>query len=261
MDSSQHKPLISIITVCYNAEKTISRSIESVRRIKDQFPGEIEYVIIDGGSNDNTVDIISKYGNVCDFSLSEPDEGIYDAMNKGIKYCNGTYVANLNSDDYFKTESLNDIIRFLKNENYDCVYGNISGIFNEKQKIVKPISDERARKYGYLVPIIMQPAAFIKKEVFNKIGGFDPEYKIAGDTDFLIRFIKDVSFTKFYFDTVFTYFDTNGVSNKEVLNYREISLLRKKNKIPLPKFARYICESTMKKILFRSLMRFGVLIR
>ena len=254
-----NKPLISIITVCYNAEKTISRTIESVKQLKAQFPELIEYIIIDGSSADNTVGLIKNYIHIWDFLISEPDKGIYDAMNKGLKYCNGTYVSFLNANDYYKTDSLSEAVQILKSKKYDCVYGNICSCYKSSIKIVKPISEQRAVKYGYMTPIVMQPASFIKKDVYDKIGGFDLDFKIAGDTDFLIRFIKNSSFKRFYIDTIFEYFDPSGISNRKIIDFGEFILLKNKNHIPRLKFARYVIESSIKKMIFRSLLRVNIL--
>jgi glycosyltransferase involved in cell wall biosynthesis len=253
------KPLISVVTVCYNAEKTIHRTIESVEQFKAKFPELIEYIIIDGSSSDNTVGLIKKYSHIYDILISEPDNGIYHAMNKGLKFSNGTYVSFLNANDYYNTDSLSEIVQILNSKKYDCVYGNICSRYKSFIKIVKPISEQRAVKYGYMTPIVMQPASFIKKDVYDKIGGFDLDFKIAGDTDFLIRLIKNTSFKRFYIDTIFEYFDPSGISNKKIIDFREFILLKKKNQIPWPKFAIYIIESSIKKMIFRSLLRFNVL--
>jgi glycosyltransferase len=180
-------------------------------------------------------------------------------MNKGLKYSNGTYVSFLNANDYYKTDSLSEAVQILNSKRYDCVYGNICSRYKYSIKIVKPISEQRAVKYGYMTPIVMQPASFIKKDVYDKIGGFDLDFKIAGDTDFLIRFIKNTSFKRFYIDTIFEYFDPGGISNRKIIDFREFILLKNKNHIPGLKFARYIIESSIKKMIFRSLLRFNIL--
>jgi glycosyltransferase involved in cell wall biosynthesis len=254
-----NRPLISVVTVCYNAESTISRTIESVGLLKTQFPESIEYIIIDGGSVDDTVGQIKKHMHIYDLLISEPDKGIYDAMNKGLQLCNGTYVSFLNANDYFSTGSLTEVFQTLSSEKYDCVYGNICSRYNSSIKIIKPISEHRAIKYGYMTPIVMQPASFIKKIVYDKIGGFDLDFRIAGDTDFLIRFIKETSFNRFYIDTIFEYFDPSGISNRKVIDFREFIFLKNKNHIPSLKFARYIIESGIKKMIFRLLLGFNIL--
>jgi glycosyltransferase len=110
-----------------------------------------------------------------------------------------------------------------------------------------------------MTPIVMQPASFIKKDVYDKIGGFDLDFKIAGDTDFLIRFIKNSSFKRFYIDTIFEYFDPSGISNRKIIDFREFILLKNKNHIPRLKYARYVIESSIKKMIFRSLLRVNIL--
>jgi glycosyltransferase involved in cell wall biosynthesis len=115
---------ISIITVCYNSSETIRDTIESVL---SQDHGDIEYLIVDGGSTDNTLDIIGEYGDRVDVVVSEPDQGIYDAMNKGIRLASGDFVGTLNSDDLFAGDSaLSDLVKFLSaNPELDASYADL----------------------------------------------------------------------------------------------------------------------------------------
>ncbi|AJI46845.1 glycosyltransferase [Francisella philomiragia] len=112
----------TVITVCYNSERTMQRTLQS---IKDQTYKNIEYIIIDGGSTDKTLEIISNYSDIVNILVSEPDNGIYDAMNKGIKLATGDYIGFLNSDDYYTNDIFEEYNNVLVNKSYDFVYSNI----------------------------------------------------------------------------------------------------------------------------------------
>ncbi len=121
-----HKPLMSIITVVFNGEKFLEQTIQSVI---NQTYKNIEYIIIDGGSTDGTLDIIKKYKDKIDYWASEKDEGIYDAMNKGIKVAKGKYLAFINADDWYEDNALNHVFSaYSQNQNIDFFYGNLNFI-------------------------------------------------------------------------------------------------------------------------------------
>ena len=184
--SYKNKPLISIITVVFNGEKYIESAIQSVI---NQNYDNVEYIIIDGGSNDSTVKIIKKYINEIDYVVSERDNGIYDAMNKGITLCNGNIIGILNSDDYYSDDIFNEIVNPLKYNNYDLIHGDIRLIYNRVTKI------HSTRKMNYLFKYITtpfkHPSLFIKKDVYKKIGLFDLNFKIVSDYDFMLRCINN----------------------------------------------------------------------
>ena len=137
-DKKNAKPLISIITVVKNNSKTLKKCIKSVI---DQRNVNTEHIIIDGGSSDNTVSILKRYSRYIDYWISEKDEGIYDGMNKGLKLALGDYIGILNSDDYYKKDSLNIIIKYFKRyKNIDFIFGTVfkekilSGFWPKKMK-------------------------------------------------------------------------------------------------------------------------------
>lgn len=180
---------ISIITVCYNSAATIEDTIQSV--INQTHPDK-EYIIIDGGSKDGTLEIIKKYQDKINIFKSEPDEGIFDAMNKGIKLASGEVIAILNSDDYFSADDvLTKVNQALSNQDTDACYGDIAYIKGQdKNKIVRTwISGQctnQKLKWGWAPP---HPAFFVKKSVYDRFGWFKLKFDIAADYEFMVRTI------------------------------------------------------------------------
>ena len=179
---------VSIITVCYNSAATIEDTITSVL---SQDYKNIEYIVIDGGSSDATLDIINKYREQISIVISEPDKGIYDAMNKGIKNATGNIVGILNSDDFYETK---DVISEIVNNfdiDTDIVFGNL--IFVKPENIKKitrfyslPHFKAWKLRFGWMPP---HPATFIKKSVYDKYGLYKINYKISADYEVFVRFL------------------------------------------------------------------------
>ncbi len=205
--SYDDKPMISIITVVFNGEKYLEQTIQSVI---NQTYDNVEYILIDGGSTDGTVDIIKKYGAQIDYWISESDSGIYDAWNKGISLATGDIIGFCNADDFYEQTTLVKIVAEFKENTFQITYGNTQFIENEScvgmnrghfQK------DTIYRGFGF-----MHTTVFSTKLVYHTIGKFDTSYRIAGDTDWLLRaFKEDVKFTKC--DNL-TYMRTGGVSQE-----------------------------------------------
>lgn len=178
---------ISIITVVFNGEATIARAIESVLSQKNV---EIEYIIIDGQSKDRTLKEISPYrGSIAHF-ISEKDEGIYDAMNKGLGLATGDVIGLLNADDFYADpEVLSEVMTQFSNPRIDAVYGDL-----EYFKSSDPTSVVRTYCSHKFNPINLKrglmpahPTLFLRKRVYEKFGLFDSSYKIAGDFEFVAR--------------------------------------------------------------------------
>ncbi len=180
---------ISIITVCYNSEKTIEDTIKS---IVEQNYLDLEYIIVDGGSDDKTLDIVEKYKNSVTKVISESDNGIYDAMNKGIDMSTGDVVGILNSDDfYYHKDVLREVSAIFKERDVDAVYGDI--IYVDREKINKKVRFWRAGEYvkeklknGWIMP---HPAFFVKRDVYKKYGKFNLDFRIAADYELMLRFL------------------------------------------------------------------------
>lgn len=179
---------VSIITVCYNSSATIKDAIESVMRQTYQ---NIEYIIVDGNSSDNTLDLVNDYKVNIDLIISEPDEGIYDAMNKGIAAATGDIIGILNSDDFYETtDAITRIVEiFSEHKEVDGVYGDVVFVHGENlQKITRYYSSAKFKdwklRFGWMPP---HPATFIKRSVYQKFGDYQLGYKIAADYEIFVR--------------------------------------------------------------------------
>lgn len=207
---NQKSPLISIITVVYNGAEHIECAINSVI---NQTYKNIEYIIIDGGSTDGTVDIIKKYESKISFWISEKDNGIYDAMNKGIKKCNGQYIGILNSDDYYENNTC-EIIKneILTNNKVDIFHANIRIVTaTGKTKYISKPKNENKLRTGM---VLKHPSCFISKNWYNKIGLYDTNLKIASDFKFLYKSLRKKANFK-YLNFITTNMREGGVSDTQ----------------------------------------------
>lgn len=183
---------ISIITVTYNSEATLRDTIESVLK---QTYENIEYIVVDGKSRDNTVDIIKEYeprfnGRIK--WISEKDSGLYDAMNKGILMATGDVVGIINSDDYFTSDSvLQSVVEVMSNENMDAVYADIHFVSSENlEKTVRYYSSKKfSPKKMRLGFMPAHPSFYCRKSCFDKYGLYRTDYRIAADFELLLRMI------------------------------------------------------------------------
>lgn len=203
--------LITIITVTYNSSEYLERSFKSV--FSQSYPN-IEYIVIDGGSTDGTVDLIKKYQNKIKFWISEPDKGIYDAMNKGLFKANGEIIYFLNADDYFyDNKVVEDIVtEFKKDKNLELVYGNVIKVIEDLDIRFK-FSCTVNRKNLTKPLLLPQQAFFYKKSIFKKLGKFDISYKGSGDYEFLCRMYTGGIRMK-EIDREIVFFRKGGVSSK-----------------------------------------------
>jgi len=209
---------ISIITVVYNNKDTIKDAIESVL---NQTYENIEYIIIDGASTDGTVEIIKSYGNKIDKFISEKDNGIYDAMNKGIKLATGDIVGMLNSDDFYaSSDMIKKMVKEFKEKKVDSVYGDLVYVNAENtDKIVrywksKPFKEGLFKKGWHPA----HPTFFIKKEIYDKYGVFNLDFKIAADYELMLRFLGKYKISSSYIPEIFVKMRTGGESNQSIKN-------------------------------------------
>ena len=185
-------PLITVITAVYNGEKFLEESIKSVI---DQNYSNVEYIIIDGGSADKTISIITKYEDDIDYWISEPDRGMYDAINKGIRIARGEYIANLNSDDYYCDNNvISHLVEFIRaNKKVDAIYGDIIR-FYENTGIKKYSRRFQVDFHKLLLSqhstFVAHPSLVVKKKVYLEIGLFNTRYRYAGDFDFILKLMK-----------------------------------------------------------------------
>ncbi|MFH1903525.1 MAG: glycosyltransferase family 2 protein [Candidatus Omnitrophota bacterium] len=178
-----NQPLVSIITVCLNSEKHLEETIKSVL---GQTYQNIEYVIIDGGSTDGTLDIIKKYRSRIAYWVSEPDQGLYDAMNKGIALAKGELVGILNSDDYYQPDAVEIIVNeFKKDKEAGVFWGDTELLFNDGK--YREVVLGRSEKIGTPRWCINHPSSFVKREIYQK-WRYDLRYRISADFDLFLKF-------------------------------------------------------------------------
>jgi glycosyltransferase involved in cell wall biosynthesis len=204
---------ISLITVSFNAEKTIESTIKSVL---SQDYHNIEYILIDGCSADGTMSIVSKYIDKIDIVISEKDNGIYDAINKGIKVASGEIIGLLNADDEFSDVNIiSNIAAYFKNStNLDAIIGDI--VFqNDSNQIIRKYSSKNwsSNKFswGFMPP---HPSFYCKKEYFHKYGFYNTSFKIAADFELLIRFLKINNISCCYLPLIMVKMKLGGASTR-----------------------------------------------
>lgn len=181
---------ITVITVCYNSAKTIGNTLRSVRM---QTHKDIEYIVVDGGSTDNTLMVVAAEGSNVTRLVSEKDNGIYDAMNKGIRIATGDFVAFLNADDFYKdADVLAEVALVMQTEQLDALYGDVEFFRPGQQNVV--IRRYNSRRFttdrlgwGWMPA---HPALFVRRALFERYGMFRTDYRIAGDFEFIARVFK-----------------------------------------------------------------------
>lgn len=177
-------PTISIITVVLNDVAGIKKTINSVT---NQTYRNFEFIIVDGGSTDTTVNVIKQYQKYITSWVSEPDKGIYDAMNKGAKKARGEYLYFLNAGDYFYNESvLKKLSSIFQTRDYDLLSGKVIVTYPTHQYVYKPDFLNKL-KLGKTLP---HQGTFLKRTIFEKLEGYDTQYRSSGDRDFFCRFYK-----------------------------------------------------------------------
>jgi glycosyltransferase involved in cell wall biosynthesis len=203
---------ISLITVCYNAETTIEHCIQSV--IGQSFKN-IEYIIIDGGSTDNTIQIINKYKGHINILLSGPDGGIYDAMNKGINLAGGNIIGMLNADDSFAdNNALSAVAGAFGQEDTQITYADLDFV-NTEDKVIRKWRSGKYEKgmfnRGWMPP---HPTFYCKTGLFYKYGFYSLQYGTAADYELMLRFIHKNGVNAFYIPKVLINMKIGGVSNR-----------------------------------------------
>lgn len=213
---------VSIITATYNSESNIVHCLQS---ILNQTYSDFEVIIVDGDSNDNTVQLVKDtIGDKINFSLiSEKDEGIYDALNKGINCSSGDIIGFLHSDDFFpNNDVLKNIVHSIKINDSHGVYSNLNYVHkkNIRKVIRKWTSQKYNRKkliYGWMAP---HPALYLKKQVYESLGIFDIRYRISADYDFMIKLFKS-DFKIVYVNKTFVHMRMGGISNRDFKSLME----------------------------------------
>lgn len=209
---------VTIITTSFNSSKTISESIFSV--VSQSYPN-IEYILIDGASTDGTIDIIKSYGSRITKLVSEPDFGIYHAMNKGLKLATGDIIGILNSDDLYIDENVISMVvdQFNKSD-CDSLYGDLYYVFKENTNIIvrQWISKQfilGSFKQGWHPP---HPTFFVRKQVYEKYGYFNLQLKLAADFELMLRFLEKFKVSTYYIPRPLVKMRLGGATNNSFKN-------------------------------------------
>lgn len=212
------KPKISIITVAYNAEAFIE---DTIRSVINQTYDNIEYIIIDGMSTDKTLVICNTYKANIDCLISEPDNGLYDAMNKGVMAATGDIVGILNADDFYNSDDVvAKVANVFKDEKIDCSYGDLVYVdpINTDKVVRKWVSgkyQENAFKKGWMPP---HPTFFLRKRVYQQYGSYNLNLKSAADYELMLRMMHKHKIKPAYINDVLIRMRTGGVSNASFKN-------------------------------------------
>ncbi|WPO79518.1 glycosyltransferase family 2 protein [Flavobacterium sp. KACC 22761] len=230
---------ISIITVVYNNEKTIQDAMHSVF---SQTYKNIEYIIIDGGSKDKTVELINNYNNQLGYFVSEKDKGLYDAMNKGIRAATGEIIGILNSDDLYEDNTvIEDVMSFFNADaDLDILYGDL--VYVKSDNVQKVVRNWKSKKYynnffenGNVPP---HPSLFVRSSVYKSTGLFDLDFKLAADYELMLRMFKKNNFKAKYFNRLIVKMRLGGATNQSISNIinqnKEILRAWKKNSLKAP---------------------------
>ncbi len=252
--STADNPLVSIITVVFNSDKYIEKTINSVL---EQTYDNCEYIIVDGCSTDRTIEIIKKYESKIDYWSSEPDNGIYDAMNKGIKIARGDIIGILNSGDFYDKNAVEKIVNIYnvnKIENYSSlvIIGAICRFSENENVKFKQIADV----FDSCGPVLINhPATFVARSVYENIGYFNLQYRIVADYDFILRAYHNEETRFIFINDNLTYMIMGGTSEKLstlVTRLRERFDIRSKY-IPLIDNLKHSYFWISKKIIYHSL--------
>lgn len=209
---------VSVITVVYNNRETVAGAIESVL---GQQHSELEYIVVDGGSTDGTLEVINEYRDSISHIISEPDNGIYDAMNKGIARATGELIGILNSDDaYASNRVLRDVVKVFDAQRVDCVYGDLVYVSDhETRRVIRYWqAGEFSRgkfRWGWAPP---HPTLFLRREVYEQHGRFNTDLNIAADYELMLRFLYKHRVPAAYVPEVLVCMKDGGTSNQSLRN-------------------------------------------
>lgn len=209
---------ISVITVCYNSAETIGHTLRSVR---EQTHGDIEHIIVDGGSNDNTLDVVKAEGPHVAKVLSERDNGIYDAMNKGIALASGEVVAFINADDFYASPAvLTTMAAAFEKSGADCCYGDLC--------YVSQVDPTRTVRYWCSSKFVLgsfengwcppHPTFFVRRAVYQRLGGFDLSFKFAADFELMARYLEAARISSCYVPEVLVKMRLGGTTSRSLSN-------------------------------------------
>ncbi|MBP5592318.1 glycosyltransferase [bacterium] len=247
---------VSIITVCRNAENVIERTIFSVVT-QSCFAENIEYLIIDGASTDKTIEIIKQYSDKYPIKwISEPDSGIYNAMNKALKIANGEIIYFLNAGDrLFDEKTIELVLNEFEKCDADFLYTNVLSCNSKDLTDAKIKKYNNVDKYFLIRDCICHQASFYKKSVFDRLGGFNEGFKLAADYEMLLKIMADKNLKNEYLPIVTAYYDNTGVSS---LNTKDLQ--EEREKIIKTNFSTFE-RITLKSKTYRFYRKFGAAIK
>ncbi|PMG36170.1 glycosyl transferase [Vibrio breoganii] len=209
---------VSVITATYNSSKTI---LDTLKSLNEQTYPDIEYIIIDGGSSDNTVSVIKEHCPQVASIVSEPDQGIYDALNKGINTATGDIVGFLHSDDLLAyPDAIKELVETLQREKTQAVYADLEYVSkDDTEKVIRKWTsgafEKQKLRNGWMPP---HPTFFMKRDLYTQYGMFDLSLKIAADYDSLLRYLWTNNVTASYLPKVVTKMRVGGASNRSLAN-------------------------------------------
>ncbi len=214
------EPLVTILTPCFNSAKTIEKTLECIEK---QTYANMEYIIIDGGSTDDTLDIINRHRDRLPrrfLLISEKDDGIYDAMNKGIKLASGEMIGIVNSDDWYEPDTVEQVVKHYHQEKYQVIYGMQRTYMDGREKATFIYSHEFLPEQ-----MITHPTCFVTKAAYDDFGAFDLRYRSSADLELMLRFYdtKKVIFTPVM--RVLSNFQLGGMSSSQT-GVRESAKIR-----------------------------------
>lgn len=207
---------ISVVTAVYNRRETVGQALASV--FSQNYP-HVESIVIDGESTDGTMTVLESYRARLGVLISEPDHGIYDALNKGIRFASGDVIGFLHADDVFEnSEVLAKVATVFQDPNVDAVYGDLVYVRHDDiRKVIRYWKsgqyDATALTRGWMPP---HPTFYVRRSVYERLGGFDTRYRIAADYDTVLRFLAVGKIRASYIPEVMVRMRTGGVSNRSL---------------------------------------------
>lgn len=210
-----NEPLISVITVCYNAAAYIEETVRSV--LGQQYP-HVEYIVIDGASTDGTQKILTEYAHKISRTISEPDQGIYDAMNKGILNSTGQFIIFLNAGDTFTSHySLASVARSISERNADIYFGKIVWVDTVNRHVHTTNHNHIQFEAQLYYENFPHPATIYRRDAFDRYGLFKLQYKVYADYEWNLDALLNHSASFYFFDNIVTTFYSGGISNNAML--------------------------------------------
>lgn len=227
---------VSVITVCFNSAATIAKTLDSVAAQTD---AEVEHIVVDGASTDGTPGILAAYQHQLARVISEPDQGIYDAMNKGLRSATGQIIAFLNADDvYARDHVISRVTSIMEHEQLDALLGDVAFVsYNDSTRIVRRYASSRFTPkriaWGWMPA---HPALFLRREVFERVGPFRTDYRIAGDFEFVARVFQSGKLRYWHLPEILVNMRMGGASTagwrSTILLNREVLRACRENGIP-----------------------------